>query len=217
MGDHPAPREPHPGQNGRRSATAVRWGPRIPRGLACPCSRSARCCPSMGSSRGRLSVLAHSPARLSSIPLRVSSALAACSSGHNQVASTQGRPRPPRGFRSRPGGALRWRAPGQGRRGSTAPATGDRCHGVEKNMGGIAVDTGQPGERDGHSRLLGDLADHRLGGGFADLDASSRPTPDRRHRSDGPEGPRRPLADRRERCGQHVVRAGRVRILVVLA
>jgi hypothetical protein len=37
-------------------------------------------------------------------------------------------------------------------------------------MGGIAVDTGQPGERDGHSQLLGDLADHRLGGGFADLD-----------------------------------------------
>ena len=39
-------------------------------------------------------------------------------------------------------------------------------------MGGIAVDTGQPGERDGHSRLLGGLADHRLGGGFADLRAA---------------------------------------------
>ena len=158
MGDHPAPREPHPGQNGRRSATAARCRPRIPRGLACPCSRSARCCPSLGSSRGRLSVLAHSPARLSSSPLRVSSALAACSSGHSQVASTQGRPRPPRAFRSRRGGALRWRAPGRGRRGSTAPATGDRSQGVEKNMGGIAVDIGQPGERDGHSQLLGDLA-----------------------------------------------------------
>jgi hypothetical protein len=46
--------------------------------------------------------------------------------------------------------------------------------GVEKNMGGIAVDIGQPGERDGHSQLLGDLADHRLGGGFADLDVLPR-------------------------------------------
>jgi len=46
--------------------------------------------------------------------------------------------------------------------------------GVEKNMGGIAVDIGQPGERDGHSQLLGDLAGHRLGGGFADLDVLPR-------------------------------------------
>jgi hypothetical protein len=45
--------------------------------------------------------------------------------------------------------------------------------GVEKNMRGIAVDTREPEERDGHSRLFGDLADHRLGGGFADVDASS--------------------------------------------
>jgi hypothetical protein len=42
--------------------------------------------------------------------------------------------------------------------------------GVEKNMRRIAVDTREPDERDGHPRLLGDLADHRLGGGFADLD-----------------------------------------------
>jgi hypothetical protein len=84
-------------------------------------------------------------------------------------------------------------------------------------MGGVAVDTGEPGESDGHSRLLGDLADHRLGGGFADLEASSGQLPvavidptDQQHLARG-------VADRRERRGQHVVRAGRVRILVVLA
>src|SRR4029453_8710984 len=41
----------------------------------------------------------------------------------------------------------------------------------------LAVATGEPGERDGHSRLLGDLADHRLGGGLADLKASSGQLP----------------------------------------
>jgi len=84
-------------------------------------------------------------------------------------------------------------------------------------MGGIAVDTGQPGERDGHSRLLGDLADHRLGGGFADLEASSRQLPIAVIDPTDQKDLAGDVADRRERRRQHVVRARRVRILVVLA
>src|SRR6478752_8373084 len=34
---------------------------------------------------------------------------------------------------------------------------------VEKDMGGVAVDTGEPNERYGNARLFGDFADHRLG------------------------------------------------------
>jgi len=84
-------------------------------------------------------------------------------------------------------------------------------------MGGIAVDTGQPGERDGHSRLLGDLADHRLGGGFADLEASSRQLPIAVIDPTDQKDLAGDVADRRERRRQHVVRARRGRILVVLA
>ena len=89
--------------------------------------------------------------------------------------------------------------------------------GVEKNMGGVAVDTGEPGERDGHPRLLGDLADHRLGGGFADLEASSGQLPVAVIDPTDQQDLAGDVADRRERRRQHVVRAGRVRILVVLA
>ena len=45
--------------------------------------------------------------------------------------------------------------------------------GVEKNMGGIAVDIGQPGEREGHSQLLGDRADPAWA---ADSPTSRRPS-----------------------------------------
>src|SRR4029453_18315042 len=81
----------------------------------------------------------------------------------------------------------------------------------------LAVATGEPGERDGHSRLLGDLPDRRLGGGLADLKASSGQLPvavidptDQKDLADE-------VADRRERRRQHVLRAGRVRIPVILA
>jgi hypothetical protein len=89
--------------------------------------------------------------------------------------------------------------------------------GVEQNMGGVAVDTGEPGERDGHSRLLGDLADHRLGGGLADLKASSAQLPVAVIDPADQKDLAGDVADRRERRRQHVVRAGGVRIPVVLA
>ena len=84
-------------------------------------------------------------------------------------------------------------------------------------MGGIAVDTGQPDERDAHPRLLGNLADHRLGGGFADLEASSGQLPIAVIDPTDQEDLAGDVADRRECRRQHVMCAGRVRILVVLA
>ena len=89
--------------------------------------------------------------------------------------------------------------------------------GVEKDMGGVAVDTGEPDERYGHPRLFGDLADHRLGGGFADLEASSGQLPVAVIDPTDQQDLAGDVADRCERRRQHVVRARRVRILVVLA
>jgi hypothetical protein len=93
----------------------------------------------------------------------------------------------------------------------------DGAVGVEENMCGVAVDTGESDHRDGHSRLLGDLADHRLGGGFADIDASSRQLPVAVIDPTDQEDLACDIAYGRERRGQHVVRAGRVRIPVILA
>jgi hypothetical protein len=45
---------------------------------------------------------------------------------------------------------------------------------VEENVCGVAVNAGEPGERNRHAGLFGDLADHGLHGGFTDLDAASR-------------------------------------------
>ena len=106
-------------------------------------------------------------------------------------------------------------------------------------MRGVAVDTGDTGERDGNPRFLGDLPDHRierilrvldlaarkspvtgwcvLRGGFPDLDATSGQLPVAVVDPTNQEDIASDVADRGERGGQHVVRAGRVRILVVLA
>ena len=89
--------------------------------------------------------------------------------------------------------------------------------GSSRTWRGVAVDTGEPGEHDGHPRLLGNLADHRLGGGFADLEASAGQLPVAVIDPTDQENLAGDVADRRERRRQHVVRAGRVRILVVLA
>ena len=118
--------------------------------------------------------------------------------------------------RSRPGVAHRCCPLGWGRRGSTArQLLVDGAVGIEKNVLGFAVHTGKPGERDGHPRLLGDLADNRLRGRVGDLGASSGqpqwPSSIRRTR-----GPRRRCYGRSERRGQHIVRARRVRIPVVI-
>ena len=84
-------------------------------------------------------------------------------------------------------------------------------------MRGVAVDTGDTGERDGNPRFLGDLPDHGLRGGFPDLDATSGQLPVAVVDPTNQEDIASDVADRGERGGQHVVRAGRVRILVVLA
>ena len=88
--------------------------------------------------------------------------------------------------------------------------------GVKEDVGGVAVDTGEPNERYVHARLFGDLADHCLGGGFAHFEASTGQLPvaviDPTDQQDLAGG----VADRCERRRQHVVRARRVRILVVL-
>jgi len=88
---------------------------------------------------------------------------------------------------------------------------------VEKDMGGVAVDAGEPSERYGHSRLLGDLADHRLGCGFADLEASAGQLPEAVIDPPDQQNFTGAIADRGERRRQHVARARRGRILVVLA
>jgi hypothetical protein len=59
--------------------------------------------------------------------------------------------------------------------------------------------------------------DHRLGGGFADLEASSGQLPIAVIDPTDQKDLAGDVADRRARCRQYVVRARRVRILVVLA
>jgi hypothetical protein len=49
----------------------------------------------------------------------------------------------------------------------------DGVVGVDQDMGGIAVDTGESRELDGDSGLLGDFTHDRGGGGLADLDPTS--------------------------------------------
>ena len=45
--------------------------------------------------------------------------------------------------------------------------------GVDQDVGGVAVDTGEAGELDGDAGLLGDFPNHRRNCGLADLDAAS--------------------------------------------
>ena len=118
-----------------------------------------------------------------------------------------------------PSGRGSWACVGWGRDGVEAQRQllVNAAVGVEQHVGGVAVDPGQAGERDAHPRLLGDLADHRLGGGFADLEASAGQLPVAVIDPTDQQNLAGEVADRRERRGQHVVRAGRVRILVVLA
>src|SRR6478752_3283422 len=74
-------------------------------------------------------------------------------------------------------------------------------------MGGVAVDTGDPDERYNHPRLFGDLADHRLGGGLADFEASSGQLPVAVVDPTDQQNLAGDVADRCERRGQHVARS----------
>ena len=118
-----------------------------------------------------------------------------------------------------PSGRGSWACLGWGRDGVEAQRQllVNAAVGVEQNVRGVAVDPRKPGEHDDHPRLLGNLADHRLGGGFADLEASAGQLPVAVIDPTDQENLAGEVADRRERRRQHVVRAGRVRILVVLA
>ena len=49
----------------------------------------------------------------------------------------------------------------------------DGVVGVDQDVGGIAVDTGESGELDGDAGLLGDFPHDRGSGGLADLDPAS--------------------------------------------
>lgn len=49
----------------------------------------------------------------------------------------------------------------------------DGAIGVDQDMSGVAVDTGEPGELDGDAGFLGDFTDDGVAGGLADLDPAS--------------------------------------------
>ena len=87
--------------------------------------------------------------------------------------------------------------------GSTSTCVG-RCSG------------GEPGELDGDAGLFGDLADHGLGHGLADLDSTARQLPVAVIDPTDHQNIAGAVTDRRERRREDVVRARRVRILVVL-
>jgi hypothetical protein len=44
---------------------------------------------------------------------------------------------------------------------------------VDQDVGGVAVDTGEPGELDGDAGLFGDFTDNGVNRGLADLDPVS--------------------------------------------
>jgi hypothetical protein len=44
---------------------------------------------------------------------------------------------------------------------------------VDQDVGGVAVDTGEPGELDGDAGLFGDFTDNGVNRGLADLDPAS--------------------------------------------
>ena len=87
---------------------------------------------------------------------------------------------------------------------------------VDEHVRGVAVDPGQPGDLDRHPGLLGDLANQRLADRLPDFDAPAGQLPvavvDPAHHQHLPGI----VADGRERRRQHVVRARRARIPVVL-
>ena len=92
----------------------------------------------------------------------------------------------------------------------------DAAVGGDQDVAGIAVDPRQRRELDRDPRLLGDLADHGLPGGLADLDPATGQLPvavvDAADQQDLPGA----VADRREGGRQQVVRAGSAAVLVVL-